>query len=178
MIKQLILLLLSFAGLAAQANAFNIAQTDLNATPAQLAARYGKPVRVEASWFGGGGLSYSFQPSKTLFVYATTNPYNTKVEDVIYKKLNGSWTRAEWETFILRNTDPHIVYYGDMHEFDVNFDSNGLEDVKHLGKERNLVIKSDYNWTHQIIGKTTDDGGFQVRTKKQFEIEQKFVHNK
>ena len=169
-----LLLLLSFTALTST-YAINIAPTDLNATPAELAARYGKPVKIESSWFGGGGLSYSFQPSRTLFVYATTNPYSNKVEDVIYRKLNGSWTKGETETFILRNSDPHIAYYGDVHEFDVNFDYSGLEDVKHLGKERDLIIKSDYNWTHQIIGKTTDNGAFQVRTQKQFYLEQKFI---
>ena len=45
-----LLLLLSFTALTSS-YAINIAPTDLNATPAELAARYGKPVKIESSWF-------------------------------------------------------------------------------------------------------------------------------
>jgi hypothetical protein len=48
-----LLLLLSFTALTST-YAINIAPTDLNATPAELAARYGKPVMIESSWFEAG----------------------------------------------------------------------------------------------------------------------------
>jgi hypothetical protein len=148
--------------------------TDLNSTPAQLAARYGKPVKVEKGWYGAG-LSYSFQPNKELFVYATTNPQGTKVEDVVYKSTGKPFTYDQKEYFLLINSNPHISYYGDCREFDQDTDWDGTESVKHLGKERNLTVKSDLNWTHQIVAKDTDDSGYQLRTKAQFDVEQKFI---
>ena len=73
------------------------------------------------------------------------------------------------------NSDSHITYYGDFLEFDRSFDWDGKESVERLGKKKNLSVKSDYNWTHQIICKDTDNGCFQVRTKAQFDLEQKFI---
>ena len=124
------------------------------------------------------GLSYSFQPTKALFIYSTTNPSGTKVEDVVYKELVRPLTQVERDRFLVLNSDSHITYYGDFLEFDQSFDWDGKGSVKRLGKEKNLIVKSHYNWTHQIICKDTDNGFFQVRTKAQFDLEQKFIKSR
>jgi hypothetical protein len=149
--------------------------TDLNATPAQLTSRYGKPVKVETGYYGPG-TSYSYHPSHNLYVYATTNPYGTKVEDVIYVQASGAFSKAQKSHLLQLNSDPHIAYWGDSGASDGFGEWDGTEEVKRLGKERNLIVKSDLNWSRWgIIAKVTDNGGYQVRTKKQFYLEQKFI---
>jgi hypothetical protein len=160
-------------------------RTDLNSTPAQLIALYGKPQKVETGWYGFG-TSYSFTLKHGVYLYATTNPYNTKVEDVIYTRPSKPWTDAEEDHLLLVNSDLHITYDGDY-----SSDWNGVEHVEHLGKEKNLWVKSDCYCTHQIVAKDIwglptapdaeilpgllEQGGYQLRTKKQFDVEQKFI---
>jgi hypothetical protein len=148
--------------------------TDLNSTPAQLIARYGKPASVEPAWYGAGK-SYSFQDSRSgYFIFATTEPTGGRVEDVQYLRKGSSLTRAEKAHLLLVNSDTHIAYYGDRREFGVDVDWDGNEAYRGFRKEhQEIFVKSDLNWTHQIINNETDDGGFQVRTKAQFEREQK-----
>ena len=149
--------------------------TDLNATPAQLTSRYGKPVKVETGYYGAG-TSYSYQPSKNLYVYATTNPYGNKVEDVIYVQASGAFSKAQKSRLLQLNCDPHIAYWGDSGASDLFGEWDGTTEVKRLGKEKNLIVKDDLNWSRWgIIAKVTDNGGYQVRTQKQFYLEQKFV---
>jgi hypothetical protein len=59
-----------------------VAAPDLNASPAQSGQRYGKPVKVEPSFFGKG-ISYGFQPTKNTYVYATTNPSGVLIGSVM-----------------------------------------------------------------------------------------------
>ena len=73
-----------------------IAATDLNSTPAQLAQRYGKPVKVEPSFFGKG-TSYGFQPTKNTYVYTTTDPSEAAIGSVLYFKFDGLFTQEEKE---------------------------------------------------------------------------------
>jgi hypothetical protein len=149
--------------------------TDLNSTVAQLTSRYGKPVMVEKGWYGAG-LSYEFHPAESLYVYATTTPDQTRVEDVIYTQFTGKpFTAAEKSHLLVHNSDPHITYYGDSIAFGTEVEWDGTEQVKRLGKEHNLTLKSDLNWTHQIVTKETDNGSYQIRTKAQFDREQKFL---
>lgn len=156
--------------------------TDLNSTVAQLTSRYGKPVKVEKGWYGAG-LSYEFHPSKNSYIYATTNPEQTLVEDVIYTQFGGKYgnipqqfTKEEKSAFIARNSDAHITYWGDANAQGTDGNWDGTDKVKHLGREYNLTVRYDLNWTeHSIIGRDVDKDGYQVRTLKQFNVEQKYL---
>ena len=173
--KKILLTILSSYALAAPLLALNITgRTDLNSTPAELISVYGKPVKIERGWYGAG-VSYTFRLPSGVYLYATTNPARLNVEDVIYTRPGKPFSDKEKAELINRNSDSRITYYGDYHEFGVNFDYDGTETVKRRGKERDLTVKSDYNWTHQIFAKTTEEGGYQIRTRNQFDLEQKFL---
>src|ERR1700740_3750248 len=81
-LKQYLAASTAFILMGAFAQAYEVSP-DLNAAVAQLTARYGKPKKVERAWYGAG-MSYGFQPSPNLYVYATTNPRGSRIEDVIY----------------------------------------------------------------------------------------------
>jgi|SRR5271165_3159519 len=157
--------------------------TDLKSTVAQLTSRYGKPVKVEKGWYGAG-LSYEFHPSRNLYVYATTDPSQTRIEDVIYSQFTGKYgesqqafSKGEKSRFLARNSDPHVAYWGDYGAQGTDGNWDGTEEVKRLGRERNLTVRSDLNWTwaNSIVAKETEQGGYQVRTLRQFDLEQAYL---
>ena len=159
---------------------------DLNATVAQLSARYGKPKKVERAWYGAG-MSYGFQPSPNLYVYATTNPSGSRVEDVIYVRfkdwVNIPYTSQEARSLLHQNLDHHITWKSDYPG--VSF-WDGIEDVRHLGKEYGVMRAWSLNYNRAVIANTRklnikDIKGnpltaAQVRTLDQFEVEQPAIH--
>jgi hypothetical protein len=156
--------------------------SDLGSTPAQLIARYGTPVSVEKGWYGAGN-SYGFftDKSKTMFLYATTTPDGSKVEDVIFQASkngkNVAATKAQKFHLLLVNSDPHIEYYSD--EFGVMAqDWDGTDDWPNYKGYKHVGVKADINWTHCIFVTDTETGGYQLRTKKQFDLEQPYVKAK
>jgi hypothetical protein len=157
--------------------------TDLKSTVAEMTARYGKPIKIEAGWYGAG-VSYTFHPYKGFYVYATTNPAQTLVEDVIYSQFSGRYgeislpfSKAQKSNFIAKNSDSHVQYWGDYTAQGPDMNWDGTEEIKHLGVEGRVIVRYDLNWTndHSIVAKETENGGFQVRTKNQFDVEQPYV---
>jgi hypothetical protein len=156
---------------------------DLNATVAQLISRYGQPKKVEHSWYGAG-MSYGFEPNPNLYVYATTNPSGSRVEDVIYIRfkdwVNVPYTREEAKRLLIENLDHHLTWKTDLPG--VTY-WDGISDVRHLGKEHGLREVLSLNYNHAVIGnmRKLDDHkdikgspiiAFQVRTLNQFYAEQ------
>jgi hypothetical protein len=166
---------------------------DLNSTPAQLAAKYGKAVKIEKSWCGAG-LSYGFQPSPSRYIYATTDPSGSRVEDLVYIKLDGgSFSEKEKSDFLLANSDRHIAWQGDNEPY-----WNGGIDQKTLGRERfPHTVKAQSNGPRFIIYNMHNQGwkkdpasgkwvetpadpkagpvSFQIRTGTQFQVEQAVI---
>ena len=174
-----------FILMGAFAQAYEVSP-DLNATVAQLTARYGKPKKVERAWYGAG-MSYGFQPNPNLYVYATTNPSGSRVEDLIYIRfkdwVNVPCTSQEARGLLQQNLDHHITWKTDYPG--VSF-WDGIEDVKHLGKEHGVMRVWSLNYNHAVIGNTRqldhkDINGnpiiaAQVRTLDQFHAEQSAIH--
>jgi hypothetical protein len=150
-------------------------QTDLNSSPAVLAAKYGKPVKVEPAWCFKG-TSYSFQPSANTYIYATTNPEGSAIEDLMYFKFNGPFSEAEKTALYNANVDRSHVWDGDYRGFDFGFDWDGRREVKKLGFERyKHHILYEVNGGHAIVDNVREQDGktsYQVRTLKQFRFEQ------
>jgi hypothetical protein len=150
-------------------------QTDLNSTPAALAARYGKPVKIEAAWCFKG-TSYSFQPSLNTYIFATTNSDGTKIEDLMYFKFNGAFSRAEKAALYKRNVDQSRVWDGDYRGFFSRFDWDGKREFKKLGLERyKHCIQYETNGVNAIVENMHEQDGktsYQLRTLKQFLFEQ------
>src|ERR1700740_461819 len=176
---------IAFLLIGAFAQAYEVSP-DLNATVAQLTARYGKPKKVERAWYGAG-MSYGFQPSPNLYVYATTNPRGSRVEDPIYIRFNHwvnvPYTSQEARALLQQNLDHHITWKSDYPG--VSF-WDGIEDVKHLRKESGLMRAWSLNYNRAVISNTrkldTKDikgnpiiAG-QVRTLDQFNVEQPAIH--
>jgi hypothetical protein len=152
-----------------------IVTTDLNATPTQLAQRYGKPVKTEPSFFGKG-TSYGFQPTKNSYVYATTDPSGALIGSVMYFKFDGPFTQEEKETLFRKNVDPGHVWDG--YNF-ANWD--GTHDYKRLGTENGIhkVIR-EANGPGVVIGNDHRDDksgaiSYEVRTGEQFAVEQPII---
>jgi hypothetical protein len=175
---------IAFLLMGAFAQAYEVSP-DLNATVAQLTARYGKPKKVERAWYGAG-MSYGFQPNPNLYVYATTNPSGSRVEDLIYIRfkdwINVPYTSQEARALMQQNLDHHITWRSDYPG--VSF-WDGIEDVKHLGKEHGVMQAWSLNYNHAVIGNTRkldtkDINGnpiiaAQVRTLDQFQAEQSAI---
>jgi hypothetical protein len=181
-----VLLIAAFAALSG--GALQAQTTDLNLTPAQLATRYGKPVKVERAWYGAG-TSYSFQPNKYFFIYATTEPTGGRVEDIVYLRFNSDWTTrpytpAELKSIFKSNLDCHRTWTGERCPGYSSF-WDGTYNLKKLGKEGNEGLFIEYTITEdravvgnfrKVEGKKDVKGntlvGAQVRTKAQFLAEQ------
>ena len=159
---------------------------DLNSTPAQLVARYGKPTKVERAWYGAG-MSYGFQPSANLYIYATTDPSGSRVEDVLYVRfkdwVNVPYTSREARVLLQRNLDYHVAWKGDRPG--VSF-WDGIDDVSHLGKEYGVLREWSLTNDRAVIANTRKIDskdikgnpiiGGQVRTLEQFNVEQQAIH--
>ena len=152
-----------------------IVTTDLNATPAQLGQRYGKPVKTEPSFFGKG-TSYGFQPDQNSYVYATTDPSGALIGSVMYFKFGGPFTQAEKEKLFRKNVDPGHMWDGYNYA-----DWDGTHDYKRLGAESGLhkVIR-EANGPGAVIGNDHKDDksgviSYQVRTGEQFAFEQPVI---
>ena len=161
---------LSMTGALARAQ-----QTDLNSTPAAIAAKYGKPVKVESAWCFKG-TSYSFQPSLNTYIFATTNPDGTKIEDLMYFKFNGPFSGAEKAALYKQNVDRGHVWDGDYRGFFSRFDWDGKREFKKLGLERyKHYIQYETNGVNAIVENMHEQDGktsYQLRTLKQFLFEQ------
>lgn len=146
--------------------------TDLNATPAQLGQRYGKPVKVEPSFFGKG-ISYGFQPTKNTYVYATTNPSGVLIGSVMYFKFDGPFTLEEKKRLFRMNVDHSHVWDGDNYA-----DWDGTHDYKGLGAESGIhMVLCETNGPGLVIGNDHKDDksgvvSYQVRRWEQFAFEQ------
>jgi hypothetical protein len=165
---------------------------DLKATVTQLIARYGKPRKIEHAWYGAG-MSYGFQPSPDLYVYATTNPSGSRIEDVIYirfkKWVNIPYTPEESKRLLIKNLDHHLVWKTDLTggcSMPQLSYWDGVTGVRHLGKEYNLSEVFSLNCDYAVIANTRkldtkDINGnpiiaAQVRTLDQFHAEQAAIH--
>jgi hypothetical protein len=149
------------------------AQTDLNSTPGQLEAKYGRPVKIEAAWCGKGN-SYGFEPTRNSYVYATC--YGKEIADVLYFRFDRPFTTVEKEALFKQNQDPSYAWEGDRLTPTLNFDWNGEHKYKHLGLEGGVHgVKYQVNSFYGIVGNDhTHDGvtSYQVRTTSQFAFEQ------
>lgn len=152
-----------------------VVTTDLNSTPAQLAQRYGKPVKIEPSFFGKG-TSYGFQPTKNTYVYATTALSGPVIGSVMYFKFDGPFTQEEKEKLFHKNIDPGHVWDGYNY-----YNWDGTRDFKRLGAENGThkVIR-EANGPGVVIGNDHKDDksgaiSYQVRTGDQFAFEQPIV---
>ena len=148
--------------------------TDLEASPAELEQRYGKPVKTELSYFGRG-LAYGFQPDKTSYVYATTGS-NGKVTSVMYFKFDLPFTAQEKSQILHQNLDPHRVWEGAR---DAHWD--GAHDLARMGAENghHQVIR-EANGPNVVIGNDHKDDksgviSYQVRTGEEFNFEQPII---
>src|SRR6476659_7589306 len=77
-------------------------QPDLGSTVDYLAAKYGKPVKVEKAWCGGTG--YGFEPTKMTYVYAIET--NGVVGDVTYFDFDKPQLTQEDSVALLRSQFP------------------------------------------------------------------------
>jgi hypothetical protein len=147
--------------------------TDLNQTPAQLTARYGKPTKVEPAWHGYGGTSYTFTGPNGIYVYATTDA-SGRFSDVIYTRGagKGGLTTKEKNHFLVQNTRGDIRYFGqDTVEQNPWNTWNGNEEIPGVP---NWYVRYDFNWTpgRSIFSHDTDDGGVQFLNERQFFFQQ------
>jgi hypothetical protein len=150
-------------------------QTDLNSAPAALAAKYGKPVKVESAWCFKG-TSYSFQPSLNTYIFATTNPEGTAIEDLMYFKFNGPFSEAEKSVLYKQNVDQGRVWDGDYRRYSSRFDWDGKQEFKKLGLENyKHYVQYETNGVNAIVENMHEQDGktsYQLRTLKQFFFEQ------
>lgn len=152
-----------------------IVTTDLNSTPAQLAQRYGKPVKTESSFFGKG-TSYGFQPTKNTYVYATTGPSEAVIGSVMYFKFDRPFTAQQKSHLLHQNLDPNRVWEGAR---DAHWD--GAHELAQIGAENghHQVIR-EANGPNVVIGNDHKDdksgvSSYQVRTGEEFNFEQAII---
>ena len=159
--------------------------TDLNSTPAQLAAKYGKPAKIEKSWVGAG-VAYGFAPTKYTYVYTLTDPSGGRIEDVLYFRFDTKWAsipypKEEQTRLFNSNLDPHIAWLNGRNEYSASWD--GCDWFRKLGNEEWIRARSSVTGSRQVVGTvrvvTLPTGkkieGYSVRTRAQFNLEQPFM---
>jgi len=117
-----------------------------------------------------------FQPSLNTYIFATTNPEGTKIEDLMYFKFNGRFSESEKAALYKQNVDRGHVWDGDYRGFFSRFDWDGKREFKKLGLERyKHYIQYETNGVNAIVENMHEQDGktsYQLRTLKQFLFEQ------